>query len=455
MNPDGTAGVALSPVDVAGGSGLIASQSDLATSFGAFRAGFAPRPMPIRCSGALYLADTFGEPMPPGKCDSGLRWAVPSAGYPAGGKTWATVSGTTGPMNQYMMLPASGINPFVRTPGEPIRSETYIFMWEPNHALRDAAIGGAPGEDRTSLGVASASTPNCTVNDSPNHAFNNISSLKWCGSGKPASKSPRSLMYMWGASIAISAYRITSAADFSTRDPKTWTFQGCDGTCSVSSDTGWVTLDTRSNQSFSARLQSKTFNFSNSTAYSQYRLRITANASNDSHTQLREVQLYDGGGPVVPLAGVDRTENGTVTWTGKPCSTAELPTRAFDNLLGSAGATRWCVTGVPSATRPVSVVYQWDAAPPAVTSYTIISASDYAARDPRSWTLQGCNGSCTVGADAGWVTLDTRSAQTFGGRLMPNAYAFTNSTAYAQYRLRVTANNGDTSSLQLGELLLY
>ena len=83
-NADGTTGVALSPVDVARGSGLISSHADLATSYTAFRYGFGPRPAPSRCSGALYLNVTYGEPIPAGKCDSGLAWLPTRRGYPLG-----------------------------------------------------------------------------------------------------------------------------------------------------------------------------------------------------------------------------------------------------------------------------------------------------------------------------------------------------------------------------------
>ena len=163
-------------------------------------------------------------------------------------------------------------------------------------------------------------------------------------------------MYMWGASIPITGYRVTSSADTPTRDPKDWTFQGCKHTCTVASDSDWVTLDTRTNQTFGGRLQQNTYSFSNTTAYSQYRLRITANQG-AGDVALRELQMFDGGGAVVPLAGVDRTEGGTVTWTGKACSASEVATRAFDNLMSAVAATRWCATAVPSASQPVSIAY--------------------------------------------------------------------------------------------------
>jgi hypothetical protein len=144
-----------------------------------------------------------------------------------------------------------------------------------------------------------------------------------------------------------------------------------------------------------------------------------------------------------------------VSWTGSPCSAAELPTRAFDNLYNSAGATRWCVAGVPTSARPVSLGFTVAGAPVLVQQYRITVASDNPARDPRSWTLQGCDGSCRVGSDAGWNTLHTRSGQTFSARHQTTGWLFSNTVAYSQYRLRVTANNGDASYMQIGELQLF
>ena len=451
-NADGTVGVSVADVGV--DPGYISAHSDLATSYTAYQRGEGPKPVPSRCSGSLYLNVTYNEPIPAGKCDSGLTWTTTLQGYPPALDKWSSVPGTTFPMNEYMFLSKSLQNPLLRSPGRPILSETYVHLWEPNHVLPAAAIGGAAGSDRTGLGVGVSNALNCSDSNGPSVAFNNLDGGSWCGKGKPTSSSPLSIMYAWGAAIPITSYRITSSADYSVRDPKNWTFQGCTGTCTVGADTGWVTLDTRSNQAFTARLQSKSYTFSNGIAYSRYRLRISAISGNTDMVQLREIQMFDSGGSVVALPGVDKTDNGVVSWTGKPCSSGELPTRAFDNLMTSAAATRWCVSGIPSVARPVSIAYGWGPNSQTVASYRITSASDFPDRDPRSWTFQGCNGACRVGADDGWVTLDTRSSQTFASRHLTKTYTLSAPAAYTAYRLRVTANNGD-STLQLGELQLY
>jgi hypothetical protein len=90
----------------------------------------------------------------------------------------------------------------------------------------------------------------------------------------------------------VTQYRITSANDGDSRDPKDWEFQG-------SNDGGmsWDILDVQTNQDFTARFQTKTYPFSNSTAYKVYRLNINAN-NGASQTQLAELEFGTASGPV-------------------------------------------------------------------------------------------------------------------------------------------------------------
>lgn len=450
-NADGTYGVSLSPIGAT--TNVVSASDELGVSYNAYRYGHAPKPVPTRCPGALYLTTKFGEPYPYDQCDNGLTWVESGGGYPSGNVTWATVSGTTAPMNTLQSLP-NGTTAFLRAAAKPIGSETYTFLWEPNHNLPAAAVGGSAGSNRASLGVASSSAAACASGTDADAAFNPLSAASWCATGTPSSSAPQSLAYAWGGSIPITSYRLTSAADANVADPRDWTFQGCSGSCAVSSDSGWVTLDTRSNESFATRLLTKSYAFSNTTAYSQYRLRISAGSRAVANTQLKQVQLFDSGGAVSALAGVDRTENGVVSWTGKACSTSELATRAFDNLKSGSSATRWCVAEVPSTARPASVVYT-TSSPYTIGSYRVTSSADTPARDPKAWTLQGCNGSCRAGVDDNWVTLDTRTAEAFASRSLTKSYTVSGAAAYSQYRLRVTANNGDTARLQVGEVELF
>lgn len=69
----------------------------------------------------------------------------------------------------------------------------------------------------------------------------------------------------------IGAYTITSANDASERDMKNWNLAGSnDGTT-------WITLDTHTGETFSARNFTKRYEFTNTAAYTQYRINVLAN----------------------------------------------------------------------------------------------------------------------------------------------------------------------------------
>jgi hypothetical protein len=94
----------------------------------------------------------------------------------------------------------------------------------------------------------------------------------------------------------------------------------------------------------------------------------------------------------------------------------------------------------------------------AVTTYTITTGNDVPARDPKDWTFQGCQGTCSADVGTGWDTLDTRTNQFSGAaRYQTNTYTIPsqNVGAYQQYRLRISANNGDTTYTQITELQMY
>jgi glucose/arabinose dehydrogenase len=83
---------------------------------------------------------------------------------------------------------------------------------------------------------------------------------------------------------AIAQYALTSANDFTGRDPKDWTLQGsADGTT-------WTDLDRRTGETFSGRFQTKQYTFANTQEYQHYRLNITAN-SGEPLIQLAELWL--------------------------------------------------------------------------------------------------------------------------------------------------------------------
>ena len=95
--------------------------------------------------------------------------------------------------------------------------------------------------------------------------------------------------YGGGASKAVNKYTITSANDYPERDPRDWRLMGSNNGSS------WTTLDTRRNQTFSARFQKKTYTFSNTTKYRIYRLEISSNLNPPAanSTQLAQIEYIE------------------------------------------------------------------------------------------------------------------------------------------------------------------
>ena len=86
-------------------------------------------------------------------------------------------------------------------------------------------------------------------------------------------------------------------------------------------------------------------------------------------------------------------------------------------------------------------------------AYAIYGQAAYASRMPSAWNLQGSNDNST------WSTLDTESGVTNWsgnqGSLQKFYICSVRTTAYRYFRVNVTANNGDGSSLQINQLYFY
>jgi predicted alpha-1,2-mannosidase len=99
--------------------------------------------------------------------------------------------------------------------------------------------------------------------------------------------------YQLAKPATVVKYSLTSANDTPSRDPKDFTVQGSnDGST-------WTDLDKQSGVSFSGRFATNTYSFTNTTAYSYYRLNVTAN-SGDPDVQLADWNISDGSNVTPP-----------------------------------------------------------------------------------------------------------------------------------------------------------
>jgi hypothetical protein len=152
-------------------------------------------------------------------------------------------------------------------------------------------------------GTATASS-SASGNEVAAKAFDTSPGTKWF-----ATAATGWLQYDFGASNGQVVKRYTvSCADVNTRDPKDWQFQGSqDGS-------SWTTLNSQSGQTFAYRLQQKTYDIGNTTAYRYYRLNVTAN-NGATQVAVAELGLWSDTGRTIPdgrYAVVSRKSNKVV-----------------------------------------------------------------------------------------------------------------------------------------------
>jgi probable HAF family extracellular repeat protein len=147
-------------------------------------------------------------------------------------------------------------------------------------------------------------------------------------------------------------------------------------------------------------------------------------------------------------APYDTTDDltGIITAQGEN-GAAEGKAMAFDN----SSSTKWLdFANANPSTRASWIQYQYaSGAKYVVTKLTVTSANDAPERDPRDWNFLGSN-------DGGqtWVTLDTRTGETFGSRFQRKEYSFSNAAGYNIYRLQILCVSVPSSAnaVQLAEL---
>ena len=145
-----------------------------------------------------------------------------------------------------------------------------------------------------------------------------------------------------------------------------------------------------------------------------------------------------------PITSFDITDNGGAITAQYP--NTSKPTEDVPSLIDNNKSTKYYRSG-----RNVLWVQYQSSVSAIVVKYTIASANDVPGRDPRDWNLQGSDN----GID--WITLDTRTAESFAARLLTKTYTFSNTTPYLYYRLNITNNSAGlaTTGTQFAEWELF
>ena len=232
----------------------------------------------------------------------------------------------------------------------------------------------------------------------------------------------------------VNKYSFTSGNDAPDRDFKTWEL--------LASNDGanFEVLDTRTDQTFTARNQTREFTFDNDKAYKYYRINLIEN-NGSTLIQLTEWRLLNL--KLLTFGPQDVTATATTTVSRENrngAGTNESSDKVTDGdtgtkfLLFDFNNPEWIQQEFPEAVR--------------VTKYALTSANDAPGRDPVEWTLSGSNDGVN------FTEIDSRSGQSFESRGLTREFLVSNDTSYKYYRFDILANGGD-SLFQLAEWRLF
>ncbi|MGC4065111.1 MAG: fibronectin type III domain-containing protein [Polyangiaceae bacterium] len=282
-------------------------------------------------NGDLQLAEfRLGGSVPSGTVPASPTLGTVSASGTSVSLAWGTVAGATGYYVQRVADDGLGTIESYTTSTSYVDANlapgtTYVYQVQ----ATNGTIRGLPSALSTPVTTAAATLPSKDLTALSTYAPTDpYSTVGVEGVAKITDGSPYTKYYTGNAttwivqqtasSSVVTAYTLTSANDEPDRDPKNWVLEG-----SSNGVDNWVPLDTRSNQGFVSRFQTRVFPCNTSgVAYGYYRLRITGNHGSGS-TQLAEFRLFGTGSgtlaaPAAP-SGVQATAVTSnqirVTWT--------------------------------------------------------------------------------------------------------------------------------------------
>lgn len=133
--------------------------------------------------------------------------------------------------------------------------------------------------------------------------------------------------------------------------------------------------------------------------------------------------------------------------TGVAASAENAPGEVAANAADASASTKWL-----AFVTAANLVYTLDT-PQTVKKYSMTTANDASARNPKNWTIQGSNDNST------WTTLDTQTNQLTLSDVSASygktfSYTVSNTTAYKYYKIDITALNG-SSLMQLADWEIF
>jgi hypothetical protein len=323
---------------------------------------------------------------------------------------WGTADGGTDPAawQHVAELGRPGSGRVAHTPADLQTGTRYFYRF---HAVNAAGEHWSEQSNSTTtfpISAAPAGTATASSAATPaRNAVDNDPATAWCTTdGNVTGELTLAIGGETGA--RVTRYSVTSATDSPARDPRSWRFLGSlDGTT-------WVILDTRTNETFSSRGETRDFGFVNPTAYLFYRLEITANAGDTTAVQIAELALStpataaDTTGPVITTPG-----NLTVSGATDTGATVNFNVSALDAVSGNVAAAANPGSGslFPVGSTTVTVTAS-DAAGNLSTAQFVITVT--APQLPAPWSLRQIQP--FAGVSPGTATANSTDSFTIVGR---------------------------------------
>lgn len=131
--------------------------------------------------------------------------------------------------------------------------------------------------------IVTASAENDAYGEPVSHLTDGSITTKWySGDYNP----PFWIQWEYERGSVVTGYSFTSGNDAPDRDPKDWTLKGSND------NSQWTVLDTRSNEQFASRRETKSYTFENASAYRYYKFDLVSKGG--AKIQLSEMTMTDG-----------------------------------------------------------------------------------------------------------------------------------------------------------------
>lgn len=246
--------------------------------------------------------------------------------------------------------------------------------------------------------------------------------------------------------VFIDAYTFVTADNalsYPKRTPKSWVLYGCNDYNTTKKSATWREIDSVTDDTTITNKNCTSYRFEIENIrkkYKYYKLCITANGG-DELMQLCGLKLsvFDGNVTFSALAGTAGVNS------------SENYDKLVDGKKTESDSTKWGVSNFSNAYIVIEASNRI-----VLNGYTFTTGNDNASatgRNPKDWTLYGCNDYNTANNSGTWTVISEVTNDTVMKDENYTSYSYDvdSNTKYKYFKLEITANQGN-SFMQLGEI---